>query len=342
MSSTYVKLRELQSQLVEEMRQEYYCDDLEPPPEAFGWDEARLRAYFESGGMEDEDGGVHANCSPASSQPSKSALQQESARACILCIGDSITQMGTLIGGSAALPAALMGMPEHGPGWTALLARDFNTARRADVINRGFGGYQTRWILADLEQKLLGLPSEPPVAITLMLGSNDHVLPTDPIHVPVDEYQSNLVKIVQLLGARYPKSPVLLMTPPPCDGAAVKDYFLKLSAKKADGSGRGEERLVPYLAAAKAAAKASGARLVDIHDRLKGTGDAWKGLVFDGLHLNGEGNLAVYEIMRDELKAVGVANSPEKLPMHRPDMLGRSMPSFFDDEGRMKTMMKMK
>ena len=35
---------------------------------------------------------------------------------------------------------------EWGPGWAALLTRDYQAAHRADVINRGFGGYNSRWM----------------------------------------------------------------------------------------------------------------------------------------------------------------------------------------------------
>ena len=41
------------------------------------------------------------------------------------------------------------------------------------------------------------------------------------------------------------------------DGPACKAYFLKLFQGKADGSGRGEERLGPYVEAARAVARES-------------------------------------------------------------------------------------
>ena len=44
------QLKALQAQLVGALQAEYFCDDLAPPPEAFGWGEPLLRSYFESGG----------------------------------------------------------------------------------------------------------------------------------------------------------------------------------------------------------------------------------------------------------------------------------------------------
>ena len=49
-STLTAQLLELQAQLVGALQAEYYCEDLSPPAEAFGWGEQRLRDYFESGG----------------------------------------------------------------------------------------------------------------------------------------------------------------------------------------------------------------------------------------------------------------------------------------------------
>ena len=49
-AETAAELKRLQRLLVSQLQAEYYCDDVEPPEEAFGWDEAKLNAYFESGG----------------------------------------------------------------------------------------------------------------------------------------------------------------------------------------------------------------------------------------------------------------------------------------------------
>ena len=43
-------LKATQKQLVKALQDEYFCDDVEPPPEAFGWGEQALRDYMESGG----------------------------------------------------------------------------------------------------------------------------------------------------------------------------------------------------------------------------------------------------------------------------------------------------
>ena len=44
------ELKRLQALLVSQLQGEYFCDDVEPPPLAFGWSEEKLREYFENGG----------------------------------------------------------------------------------------------------------------------------------------------------------------------------------------------------------------------------------------------------------------------------------------------------
>jgi lysophospholipase L1-like esterase len=73
--------------------------------------------------------------------------------------GDSITQRG------------------FSAGWTSLLADAYQ--RRADVINRGYSGYNSRWALQLLDhvfpQPTAALP--PPRLATVFFGANDAALP---------------------------------------------------------------------------------------------------------------------------------------------------------------------
>ena len=47
---TLADLKALQAKLVTLLQSEYFCDDVEPPATAFGWEEQRLRDFFENGG----------------------------------------------------------------------------------------------------------------------------------------------------------------------------------------------------------------------------------------------------------------------------------------------------
>ena len=111
-------------------------------------------------------------------------------RPAIVLFGDSITQQGFGMDGNI--------------GWASLLSSDYS--RRADVLNRGFSGYNTRMGL-DLLPSILS----PAIATTtknnngggsgilfatVFFGANDASLPGERQHVPVEEYGRNLEKII--------------------------------------------------------------------------------------------------------------------------------------------------
>ena len=50
LDSLLATLAATQQQIVKALQDEYFCDDVEPPPEAFGWDLERLQAFMEAGG----------------------------------------------------------------------------------------------------------------------------------------------------------------------------------------------------------------------------------------------------------------------------------------------------
>jgi lysophospholipase L1-like esterase len=99
-------------------------------------------------------------------------------RPLILLVGDSLTQQGYGVNG--------------GTGWASMLANAFST--RADVLNRGFSGYNSRLICQEV---LKTLPEQADYFFcTVFLGANDAALPGERQHVPIEEYTDNLEKIV--------------------------------------------------------------------------------------------------------------------------------------------------
>ncbi|KAF3773535.1 GDSL esterase/lipase [Nymphaea thermarum] len=106
-------------------------------------------------------------------------------------------------------------------GWGASLADAYS--RKADIVVRGYGGYNSRWALF-----LLDRGSEyPPVAATVFFGANDAALlgrSNERQHVPILEYKENLRKIVCHLKKLSPNMLVLLITPPPVDEIGRRAY----------------------------------------------------------------------------------------------------------------------
>ncbi|KAL3335615.1 hypothetical protein AABB24_031709 [Solanum stoloniferum] len=99
----------------------------------------------------------------------------------IVLFGDSITEQSFRLG-----------------GWGAALADTYT--RKADILNRGYGGYNTRWALFLLHHLFpLDAPT-PPVAVTIFFGANDAALlgrTSERQHVPLEEYKENLRKMIQ-------------------------------------------------------------------------------------------------------------------------------------------------
>ncbi|XP_044957521.1 GDSL esterase/lipase At5g62930-like [Hordeum vulgare subsp. vulgare] len=84
-------------------------------------------------------------------------------------------------------------------GWGVALADTYS--RKADVVVRGYGGYNSRWALF-LIQRIFPLVGLPPVATTIFFGANDATLlgrTSERQHVPVEEYRQNLKTIVNHL-----------------------------------------------------------------------------------------------------------------------------------------------
>lgn len=132
-----------------------------------------------------------------------------SGRAQIVLVGDSITQQGTRPGGIHCLLADRYRRKAgpclaHTHTHTHRASPDLTTA--ADVINRGYSGYNSRHMKVLIERhKAAGswAFAHHPTLFTLWLGANDAVLPSEPQHVPVDEYRGNLVDLVDLIADRY-------------------------------------------------------------------------------------------------------------------------------------------
>ena len=135
------------------------------------------------------------------------------ARGKILLIGDSITQQSFSL--------------LH-RGWGAGLADWYQ--RVADVINRGYSGYNSRWVRSALTDHILPHDEngEDYLLVTIFLGANDAVLNTcegDDVqagnsngqHVSVIEYTENISAMVDHVRAVAPRAVVVLITPPVVD-----------------------------------------------------------------------------------------------------------------------------
>lgn len=191
--------------------------------------------------------------------------------------------------------------------------------RRLDVINRGFGGYNTNSglvLLPSFFPAVAPSKSVPRVAaMTVAFGANDSCSPGEPQHCDLDTYRANVKRILHWEGVRLHRTKVILVTPAP-----VEEYRLPH-----DGKDRAD-RIARYAQAIRDIGKEEGVPVVDLwmammrrtgweegcEGALPGSSSAAPAmelgrLFYDGLHFTQEG----YDIYTEELLHVLEREVPE-------------------------------
>ncbi|KAF8057625.1 IAH1 [Scenedesmus sp. PABB004] len=234
-------------------------------------------------------------------------------RPSVVLFGDSITEFGFA-----------------GPsGWASSLAQLYS--RKADVVNRGLAGWNTRWaaavlprVLADLApareaaSKAGAAPWSPRVQLLVIwFGANDAVLPggkDGALSVPLDEFRKNLAAMVA--AARAAGVPhVLLVTPPPVDEAA----WAKTNNRNA--SDRTNAQVAAYAAAVRAVSAGAGVPVLDVHAAVSALPAAQRAAwTYDGVHPSAEGQAMVFGLLKAALEGTPAlaAVRPGSLPLHLP------------------------
>ncbi|KAL6705475.1 hypothetical protein ACN47E_006740 [Coniothyrium glycines] len=222
---------------------------------------------------------------------------------------------------------------DRGFGFSAALQAAY--IRRLDVVNRGFSGYTSRQALQILPA-IIPSPEEAKIRfLTVFFGANDASLPDAPNkqHVPLDEYRSNLEKIVKhpLIVAHDPR--IILIAPPPINEHLwwPRDQFngytsisrsASTTKKYADAVVElGAELDVPVINLWKA-----------FMDKVKFNFEEWKvgsplpgassvaqndvlvELMYDGLHFNPAGYEILFQEVMQLIRAKWPDQSPENLP----------------------------
>ena len=240
----------------------------------------------------------------------------------VVLFGDSLTQRGF-----------------EEQGWASALC-DYYT-RRADVLNRGYGGWNSRWarfVAADLLAPAAPRDgAKPHHVVAVWFGANDAAAPTERAHVPLAEYGQNLDAIVAL--AQRSATHVVVLTPPPVHGPTRLAF--QRAAYGAGASGRLErstELAGQYAREAARVAAERGVAALDVHGAMLALGeDAWPALVGagvdggDGLHLAPAGQRFVARALIGALDELGAG--PDALAQELP--LGREIdPAAFGDSIR--------
>ena len=211
-------------------------------------------------------------------------------RPVVLVVGDSLVQRGF-----------------ETNGWVASLARAY--ARVADVVNRGYSGYNTRWV-RDLMTDDPGLfPPRRDVALAvILLGANDAARPEgrkSRYATRVEEYEENLRWIVSRFVSEADETSytrVVLCTPPPIDEEERLRITTEQRGMPADLLDRDAERAAAYADAARRVGENTKVAVADLHAAFLKKGRGWeKALLSDGLHFNQQGQALAFETVFDAI-----------------------------------------
>ncbi|XP_027111868.1 GDSL esterase/lipase At5g45920-like [Coffea arabica] len=211
-------------------------------------------------------------------------------------------------------------------GWGAALTNHFS--RRVDVVLRGFSGYNTRWALKVIDKAFPPASAagsggdeaeaEAPLAVTVFFGANDACLPDQYgayQHVPVDEYKQNLRSIFSFFKRRWPKTHVVLITPPPIDEAArlLNPYGeIKLGLPE-----RTNEAAGSYAIACLSVASECQTPAIDLWTKMQQIPGWQTAFLCDGLHLTERGNRIVFEevVAKFEEQGLRLETLPADFPL---------------------------
>lgn len=221
----------------------------------------------------------------------------------IVLFGDSLTERSFLPG-----------------GWGLRLSAHY--ARKADVIARGFSGYNTRWVLYILSKMLQDLPKGGRnVFATVFLGANDACLPdggSSQQYIDLEEYKSNLQSIVKTLNsAGYTR--IIIISPPPVYRPGRVAYIREKYGAEPTMPDRTNENTGQYAAAAGAVAALLNLPFLDLWGEMQ-KAEGWGTLyLVDGLHFTEHGQAKAFELLQHLIDRKFPDFMPAALPLYFPD-----------------------
>lgn len=186
----------------------------------------------------------------------------------VFLFGDSLTQISFSPG-----------------GWGARVADHFQ--RRADVLNRGFSGYNTACAKLVLPQLLVSRSQAD--VVTVFFGANDAALPDvkPSQHVPLPAFKSNILEMIRHLNSvGIPTSSLILITPPPL----CEQPWAAVCEKKGLPMNRSSAVTKQYAEAVLEAGQEARVTTLDLHTAMMKV-ESLEKYLSDGLHFSPEGDI---------------------------------------------------
>uniref|UniRef100_A0A2N9I8C8 SGNH hydrolase-type esterase domain-containing protein n=1 Tax=Fagus sylvatica TaxID=28930 RepID=A0A2N9I8C8_FAGSY len=181
-------------------------------------------------------------------------------------------------------------------GWGSILADLY--ARKADIILRGYSGWNSRRALQVLDQIF---PKDAPIQPSLVIvyfGGNDSVHPHPSglgPHVPLPEYIENMRKIVLHLKALSEKTRLIFLSAPPVNEEQIREIL----SDKLGELDRTNESCGIYSEACLELCMELDVKAIDLWTAIQKRDDWLSSCFTDGIHLSSEGSkIVVKEIMK--------------------------------------------
>lgn len=180
-------------------------------------------------------------------------------------------------------------------GWGALLAHIY--ARKADIILRGYSGWNSRRAVQILDQVFPKDAAKQPSLVIVYFGGNDsthpHATGLGP-HVPLSEYIENVRKIAIHLKSLSEKTRVIFLTAPPVSDEQIRAHLGDLLDMV-----RTNESCRIYSEACLEVCREMNLKAVDLWTAIQQV-DNWETVCLkDGIHFAPEGSrIVVKEILR--------------------------------------------
>lgn len=231
-------------------------------------------------------------------------------RAVVVLLGDSLTQRGFGRG-----------------GWASAISDYYG--RRADVLNRGYGGYNTiygKHVMHALFPKTSDLDTKSKqgkyLLVTVWFGANDASTEDFKAYVPLSVFETNMEDMVRHLQLFFHF--IVLLSPPPVHEHTRQAYQRHKYGELDKGTLQQTlERSHEYGMSVKKVAEKYNAIFVDVYALMIEQGEnVWPSFVGandpdgDGLHLSAEGQTFVAKqvIRAIETRTVSLQSIPAELP----------------------------
>ncbi|KAL9303187.1 hypothetical protein ACSQ67_020450 [Phaseolus vulgaris] len=204
-------------------------------------------------------------------------------------------------------------------GWGATLANLY--ARKADVMLRGYCGWNSRRALQALDKIFPKDASDQPSLVIVYFGGNDSMHPHPTAHsphVPLQEYIENMRKIAIHLKSLSKKTRLIFLSSPPINEVQMHEMLSDLLGPLK----RTNESCRIYSEACLELCREMNVKAIDLWSAVQQRHD-WSDVCFtDGIHLSHEGNKIV---AKEILKVLREAD-------WEPSLHWNSMPTEFAED----------